>query len=125
MTALEKISAAEDKDVGLQDALTTVESVLETTEQIVVEGQKAGRCFRRLFKVLLLISIVAVIAMAVKKVMAGRCSAEGEVAVEEAVEEAVLEEAAIEEAVEEAVLEEAAIEEAVEEALLEDDPDVS
>ena len=93
MTALEKISAAEDKVAGLQDALTTVESVLETTEQIVVEGKKAGRCFRRLFKLLLLISIVAVVVMVVKKVMAGRSSAEDVVAVEEG----VLEEAGTEE----------------------------
>ena len=98
MTALEKISAAEDKVAGLQDALTPVVSVLETTEHIVVEGKKAGRCFRRLFKLLLLISIVAVVVMVVKKVMAGRSSAEDVVAVEEVVEEAAVEEGVLEEA---------------------------
>ena len=74
MTALEKFSAAEDKVSELQDALEVVGSVLETTEQIVIEGKKAGRCFRRLFKVLMVISIVAAIAMIVKKVLAGRSS---------------------------------------------------
>lgn len=98
MNALETISAAEGKVAGLQDALTTVESVLETTEQIVVEGKKAGRCFRRLFKVLVLISIVAIVVMVVKKVMAGRSSEEDVVAVEEFVEEAAIEEAVLEEA---------------------------
>ena len=97
MTALEKISAAEAKVAGLQDTLAAVSGVLETTEEIVVEGKKAGRCFRRLFKALLLISIVAVIVMVVKKVMAGRSSAEEEVAVEEFVEEAAIEEAVLEE----------------------------
>jgi len=99
MNALEKIGAAEDKVAGLQDALTAVEGVLDTTEQIVVEGQKAGRCFRRLFKVLVLISIVAIVVMVVKKVMAGRSSEEDVVAVEAVVEEAAVEEAILEEAV--------------------------
>ena len=95
---MEKIVAAEDKVAGLQDQLATVGTVLETAEQIAVEGKKAGRCFRRLFKLLLLISIVAVIVMVVKKVMAGRSSAEDAVAVEEFVEEAAIEEAVLEEA---------------------------
>ena len=103
MTALEKISAAEDKVAGLQDALTTVESVLETTEQIVVEGKKAGRCFRRLFKLLLLISIVAIVVMVVKKVV-GRKSLEDEIEIHDATVEEVEE---AEDLVEEAVVEEA------------------
>jgi hypothetical protein len=118
MTALEKISAAEDKVVELQDALEVVGSVLETTEQIVIEGKKAGRCFRRLFKVLMVISIVAAIAMIVKKVLAGRSSAE-----EAAELEAVVEEAEVEAAIEEAEVE-AAIEE-IEEAEVEEDSDAS
>jgi uncharacterized membrane protein len=94
---LEKISVAEDTVAGLQDKLATVGSVLETTEQIVAEGQKAGRCFRRLFKAVVLISIVVIVLMVVKKVMGGRSS--DEVFVEEAaVEEVAAEEALVEEA---------------------------
>jgi hypothetical protein len=103
MTALEKISAAEDKVSELQDALEVVGNVLDTTEQIVIEGKKAGRCLRRLLKVLVLISIVAALAMIVKKVVAGRCSAEEAAELETVVEEADVE-AAIEE-IEEAEVE--------------------
>jgi hypothetical protein len=88
MTALENISAAEDKVAGLQDALTAVESALETAEQIAVEGKKVGRCFRRMFKLLLFVSIVAVLVMVVKKLV-GRKSLEGEIEIHDAsVEEA-------------------------------------
>ena len=100
MNALEKISAAEDKVAGLQDTLAAVSGVLETTEQIVVEGKKAGRCFRRLFKLLLLVSIVAVLVMVVKKLV-GRKSLEDEIEIHDAsVEEAedIVDEAIVAEA---------------------------
>ena len=88
MNALEKIVAAEEKVAGLQDQLATVGTVLETAEQIAVEGKKVGRCFRRLFKVLLLVSIAAVVVMVVKKFV-GRKSLEDEIEIHDAsVEEA-------------------------------------
>lgn len=103
MAALKKIGTAEDKVAGLQDTPAAVSGVPETTEQIVVEGKKAGCCFRRLFKLLLLVSIVAVLVMVVKKLV-GRKSLEDEIEIHDAsVEEA--EEA--EDLVEEAVVEEA------------------
>ena len=91
MNALEKIVAAEEKVAGLQDQLATVGTVLETAEQMAVEGQKVGRCFRRLFKVLLLISIVAVVVMVVKKLV-GRKSLENEIEIHDAsiVDEAIV-----------------------------------
>ena len=100
MNALEKISAAEDQVAGLQDTLAVVSGVLETTEQIVVEGKKAGRCFRRLLKLLLLVSIVAVLVMVVKKLV-GRKSLEDEIEIHDAsVEEAedIVDEAIVAEA---------------------------
>jgi hypothetical protein len=97
MTALEKIVVAEDKVAGLQDQLATVGTVLETAEHVAAEGQKVGRCFRRLFKVLLLISIVAMVVMVVKKLVV-RKSLEDEIEVHDASDEpAVVEEAADEE----------------------------
>ena len=83
MTALEKIVVAEDKVAGLQDQLATVGTVLETAEHVAAEGQKVGRCFRRLFKVLLLISIVAIVVMVVKKFV-GRGSLENEIEIHDA-----------------------------------------
>ena len=88
MNALEKIVVAEEKVAGLQDQLATVGTVLETAEQIAVEGQKVGRCFRRLFKVLLLISIVAIVVMVVKKYV-GRGSLENEIEIHDATVEEV------------------------------------
>jgi flagellar biosynthesis/type III secretory pathway M-ring protein FliF/YscJ len=100
MTALEKIVVAEDKVAGLQDQLATVGTVLETAEHVAAEGQKVGRCFRRLFKVLLLISIVAMVVMVVMvvKKLVVRKSLEDEIEVHDASDEpAVVEEAADEE----------------------------
>ena len=100
MNALEKIVAAEEKVAGLQDQLATVGTVLETAEQMAVEGQKVGRCFRRLFKVLLLISIVAVVVMVVKKLV-GRKSLENEIEIHDASIEEVDE---VEDIVDEAIV---------------------
>lgn len=76
--ATEKILFAEETVAGLQSQLRTVETVLETAEQVVATGEKAGRCLRRAFSVLLVISVVAAIALIVKKVMGGRCSMSGD-----------------------------------------------
>jgi len=100
MNALEKIVAAEEKVAGLQDQLATVGTVLETAEQMAVEGQKVGRCSRRLFKVLLLISIVAVVVMVVKKLV-GRKSLENEIEIHDASIEEVDE---VEDIVDEAIV---------------------
>ena len=43
MSARDQILMAEEKVAGLQSQLSTVGAVLETAEQIVVEGEKAGR----------------------------------------------------------------------------------
>jgi len=72
MSAVDQIIMAEEKVAEFQSQLATVESVLEKAEQVAVTGEKAGRCLRRSFRVLLAISIVAAIALIVKKVMAGR-----------------------------------------------------
>jgi hypothetical protein len=105
MTALDKIVVAEEKVAGLQDQLATVGTVLETAEQIAVEGQKVGRCFRRLFKLLLLISIVAVLAMVVKKLLS-RKSLEDEIEIHDATVEEAEEAEEADDLVEEAIVEE-------------------
>ncbi len=74
MNATEKILVAEETVSRLQSQLGTVETVLETAEQIVATGEKAGRRLRRFFQVLLFLSVVAVIVTVVKKVVGDRCS---------------------------------------------------
>ena len=75
MSAREQILMAEEKVAGLQSQLSTVGAVLETAEQIVVEGEKAGRLLRRIFRYLLIASIIAAVVLAVRKMMGGRCLA--------------------------------------------------
>ncbi|MCJ7781083.1 MAG: hypothetical protein MUQ27_09675 [Acidimicrobiia bacterium] len=98
MTAVEKIVIAEEKVAELQDHLATVETVLEKAEEFAGKGQKAGGCVRRLFQLLLLVSIIAVVAVVVKKMKGGRAPEYEPVVEEAAVEEAAIEEALIEEA---------------------------
>jgi hypothetical protein len=99
MTAVEKIVNAEEKVAALQDHLATVETVLEKAEEFAGEGQKGGRCLRRLFRLLLLASIIAAVVMVLKKVKGCRAP-EYEPVVEEAeIEEALIDEALIDEAV--------------------------
>ncbi len=74
MNATEKILVAEETVSRLQGQLGTVETVLETAEQIVATGEKAGRRLRRFFQVLLFLSVVAIIVTVVKKVVGDRCS---------------------------------------------------
>ena len=74
MNAVEKILIAEETVAGLQSQLSTVETVLETAEHIAVTGEKAGRSLRRFFRVLLLLSVVAVVVVVIKNVMGDRCS---------------------------------------------------
>ena len=71
MGALEKIAFAEEKVAELQTQLGTVESVLEKAEEVVITGEKAGRFLSRTVKVLLAVSIIAVIALVVRKVRGG------------------------------------------------------
>ncbi len=99
MDAVEKIVNAEEKVAALQDHLATVETVLEKAEEFAVEGQKGGRCVRRLFRLLLLVSIIAVVVMVVKKMMGRRAPEQVPVVEEAEIEEALIEEALIEEAV--------------------------
>jgi len=73
MTAIETIAMAEEKIAGIQSQLSTVESVLERAEHVVVAGEKAGGTLRRLLKLVLLISVVAAIAMVVRKFMNDGC----------------------------------------------------
>ena len=74
MSVAETIMVAEEKVAGIQDQLAVVESVLETAEHITVTAEKTGRGLRRVVKVLLVISVIAAIAMVVKKLMGDRCS---------------------------------------------------
>ena len=74
MSAAEKILIAEETVAGFQRQLKAVEAVLETAEQVAVKGARAGRWLRRLFRVLLILSAFAVVAMILKKVMGGRFS---------------------------------------------------
>jgi hypothetical protein len=73
MTGVERILVAEETVAGLQSQLSTVETILETAEQVAVTGENAGRFLRRFFRILLLLSVVAVVVMIVKKVMGDRC----------------------------------------------------
>ena len=72
MSAVEKIQIAEEKVVGLQDQLEVVESVLGKAETVIVAGEKTGRGLRRFVKLLIVLGLVAVIAVIIKNVMAGR-----------------------------------------------------
>ena len=73
MSASEKIVIVEEVVAGLQNHLGTAESVLETAEQIAVEGERTGRCLKRLVHVLLVLSIVAIAVGIIKKVAADGC----------------------------------------------------
>ena len=74
MSAAEKILIAEETVARLQGQLGTVETVLEMAEQVAATGEKSRRCLQRFFRVLLILSVVAAIAIVVKKVMGGRCA---------------------------------------------------
>lgn len=78
MSAVEKIRIAEDRVADLQDQLSTVESVLEKAETVIVAGEKTGRGLRRFFKLLLIIGVVAVIVVIIRKVMGGDSGARDE-----------------------------------------------
>ena len=69
MSAVDKILIAEETVAGLQSQLRTVETVLEAAEQVAATGEKAGRSLRRFLRVLLLLSVVAIVVMVVKKFM--------------------------------------------------------
>ena len=69
MSAAEKILIAEETVARLQGQLGTVETVLEMAEQVAATGEKSRRCLQRFFRVLLILSVVAAIAIVVKKVM--------------------------------------------------------
>ena len=73
MTGVEKILVAEETVAGIQSQLSTVETILETAEHVAVAGENAGRSFRRFFRVLLLLSVVAIVVMIVKKAIGDRC----------------------------------------------------
>ena len=72
MGAMEKIAFAEERVAELQGQLGVVEDILETAGDIVETGQKAGRCLRRTFRVLLIASAVGVVVIVAKKVMDSR-----------------------------------------------------
>ncbi|MGI9529515.1 MAG: hypothetical protein ACR2NG_07375 [Acidimicrobiia bacterium] len=72
MSAVEKIQIAEEKVAGLQGQLEVVDSVLGKAETVIVAGEKTGRGMRRFVKLLILLGLVAVVAIIIKKVMAGR-----------------------------------------------------
>lgn len=74
MSAAEKILIAEETVAGHQSQLGTVETVLEMAEQVVATGEKSSRCLQRFFRVLLILSVVAAIAIVAKKVMGGKCA---------------------------------------------------
>ena len=74
MSAAEKILIAEETVARLQGQLGTVETVLEMAEQVAATGEKSRRCLQRFFRVLLILSVVAAIAIVVKKVMGGKCA---------------------------------------------------
>ncbi|MEA2010785.1 MAG: hypothetical protein U9N78_08775 [Actinomycetota bacterium] len=82
MSATEKVLIAEGIVSGLQDQLGTVETVLEIAEGVAVSEENAGRCARRLFRLLLILSLVGVVALVVKKVAANRCTTSQEQATE-------------------------------------------
>jgi len=82
MSAVDKIIVAEEQVAGLQSQLSVVESVLETAEHVAVQGEKAGHLMRRLFKIILLVSVVAAIVMIVKKVMGSRSAEEEAVVID-------------------------------------------
>lgn len=73
MGAVEKIVILEEQVSGLQSQPGTVETVLEKAEQVAVTGEKAGRCLRRSLRVLLALSVIAIIVLIVKKVMGDGC----------------------------------------------------
>ena len=70
MTASEKIQLAEGKVSSLQNHLSTVEAVLDKAETVAVTSEKSGRKARKLFKLLLLVGLAAVIVIIVKNVIA-------------------------------------------------------
>jgi hypothetical protein len=72
MGAVDSIMIAEEAVSQLQDQLAAVENVLDVAEDIAVKGEKAGRCLRRLFRVLLLVAIVAAVVMVIRKLMGCR-----------------------------------------------------
>ena len=71
MSAVEEIMMAEEAVSRLQGQLSVVEGVLESAEDIAVKGEQAGRCLRRLIRVVLLVAIVAAVVMLIKKVKGG------------------------------------------------------
>ena len=78
MSVTEKIVIVEDTVAGVQNQLDTVGSILDSAEQISITAEKTGRSLGRAFKVLLVISVVAVIVAIAKKVMGDRCFMGGE-----------------------------------------------
>lgn len=73
MSASEKIVIVEEVVAGLQNHLSSAESVLETAEQVAVEGEKTARCLKRLVRVLLVLSLAAIAIGIIKKVTADGC----------------------------------------------------
>jgi hypothetical protein len=82
MSAVEEAMMAEEAVLPLQGQLGAVESVLESAEDIAVNGEQAGRCLRRLVRVLLLVAIVAAVVMLIKKVKGGGATADDVVVLE-------------------------------------------
>lgn len=107
-------------DVGeSQDQLGNTENALDPVEQAAVEGKRTGGCFRGLFRLLLLVALVAAVVVAIKKILG--CRSSGAVPV---IEETIVDEVVVDEdgnVIEETVVEDVAVTvdgEAVDEAVI-------
>ena len=92
MAVLDNIKAVEAYVGELQNQLGDVETLLEQVEGVAVEGKKAGRCLRRMVRLLLLAAVIAAIVVAVKKILGCRSPEQA------AVDETIIDEVAVDEA---------------------------
>jgi hypothetical protein len=79
MSIRDTIHIAEGQIGDLQRTLGVVESALETADDVVVAGEKAGRRLVGILKVLLVVGIVVGVVMAVRAVLARRSETDADV----------------------------------------------
>jgi hypothetical protein len=79
MSISDTIHIAEGQIGDLQRTLGVVESALETADDVIVAGEKAGRRLVGILKVLLVVGIVVGVVMAVRAILARRSESDADV----------------------------------------------
>jgi hypothetical protein len=79
MSIRDTIHIAEGQIGDLQRTLGVVESALETADDVIVAGGKAGRRLMGILKVLLVVGVVVGVVMAIRAILARRSETDADV----------------------------------------------